>query len=133
MVVKITAQVSTCTATTQHVIAVTHQPVPTVPLHACFVTVNKAATRHCRCCCCWQVLGDEAPPAAAMARSLSSGGLTLVSGGPQWEAVMEGLPRSTLLVALFGLSGDPICQATADAVRVRLRGGWLGAAACQLC
>jgi hypothetical protein len=54
-----------------------------------------------------------------MARSLSSGGLTLVSGGPQWEAVMDGLPPSTLLVALFGLSGDPICQATADAVRVR--------------
>jgi hypothetical protein len=57
-----------------------------------------------------------------MARSLSSGGLTLVSGGAQWEAVMDGLPPSTLLVALFGLSGDPICQATGHAVRVRLRG-----------
>jgi hypothetical protein len=59
------------------------------------------------------------PPAAAMARSLTSGGLTLVSGGQQLGAVMDGLPPNTLLVALFGLSGDPICQATANAVRVR--------------
>uniref|UniRef100_A0A383V370 EF-hand domain-containing protein n=1 Tax=Tetradesmus obliquus TaxID=3088 RepID=A0A383V370_TETOB len=63
------------------------------------------------------VLGDEVPPAAAMARSLTSGGLTLVSGGAQLGAVMDGLPPATLLVALFGLSGDPICQATAGAVR----------------
>lgn len=81
---------------------------PTVPL--------------CAVCAVCQVLGDEVPPAAAMARSLASGGLTLVSGEQQLNAIMTGLPSSTLLVAMFGLSGNTLCQATARAVRVSQAG-----------
>eukprot|EP00775_Hariotina_reticulata_P007403 gene7403-7612_t len=63
------------------------------------------------------VLGDEAPPAAAMRRSLTLGGLTLVSGEAQVTAAMEGLPADTLLVLMCSLSGNAMCTACADAVR----------------
>jgi hypothetical protein len=65
-----------------------------------------------------QVLGEEAPPAAGMAHSLSSGSVTLVSGAAQWQGVMSGVPPTTLLVAMFGLSTDIVCLTAAAAVQV---------------
>jgi len=72
-----------------------------------------------------QVLGDEAAPHSGMAHSLSSGSITLVSGAAQWQGVMAGVPPTTLLVAMFGLSTDSVCQATAAAVQVRGLLGWI--------
>lgn len=63
------------------------------------------------------VLGEEAPPASGMAQSLTSGSMTLVSGTAQWQGVMGGVPPTTLLVAMFGLSTGVVCTATAAAVQ----------------
>lgn len=70
------------------------------------------------------------PPGVGMAAALNSGSITLVSGAAQWQGVMTGVPPTTLLVALFGLSTDIVCATTAAAVQVRKGGvgggGWGG-------
>src|SRR5690242_14574926 len=79
--------------------------------------IYKSVLSRLSACLDAQVLGEEPPLAAGMAASLSSGSVTLVSGAAQWQGVMDGVPPTTLLVAMFGLSSDSVCTAAAEAMQ----------------